>query len=131
MKLEKAFSNRILTEEDMGFNTTDSAPPVNKKDFLMSLKEYSSYGRLFRNDVNEYKQILERIRSIVDGAEQVTLTETDGWFDKITVSRHLKQLKENFKVFEKTIQEAAQISQRLNSSYEDMGKLLQNYYEVE
>jgi hypothetical protein len=111
-------------------NQTDNVPPVDKKTFLESLQRYHQYGGMFKQNISEYKAALDEIKFIVDSAEGVTLNETDGWFDNVTVSRHMKQMKEAYKVFEKTIMEAAQINQRLNASYEDIGKTLQNYYDV-
>ncbi len=125
--------NDLLTEDVFDGSTgnqTDNIPPVDKKTFLESISRYHEYAGLFRQNVSEYKKVLDEIKFIVESAEGVTLNETDGWFDNVTVSRHMKQMKESFKVFEKTIMEAAQINQRLNASYEDIGKTLQNYYDV-
>jgi hypothetical protein len=125
--------NNLLTEDALDVspgNQTDNVPPVDKKTFMESLQRYHTYAGLFRQNVSEYKKVLDEIKFIVDSAEGVTLNETDGWFDNVTVSRHMKQMKESFKVFEKTIMEAAQINQRLNASYEDIGKTLQNYYDI-
>ena len=125
--------NDLLTEDVFGSsegNVTDNVPPVDKKLFQESLKRFHEYGRMFNKDVNEYKMALKEIKYIVESAEQVTMTETQDWFDNVTVSRHVKHMKESFKVFEKTLLEAAQLNQRINASYEDIGKTLQNYYDI-
>lgn len=125
--------NDLLTEDvfDTSNQTAgENVATVNKQEFLNSLGKYQAYSALFKQNIGEYKTALEFIRYIVDSAEEVTHAETDGWFDDITVSRHMKQMKEAFKVFEKTIMEAAQINQRLTAAYEDIGKTLQNYYDL-
>lgn len=125
--------NENVTEDtlggDMG-NTTQNLPPVNKKLFNESLKRFHEYSSMFNKDVKQYKKALDEIKYIVETAERVTLEETQDWFDNVTVSRHVKQMKEAYKTFEKTIMEASQLSQRLNASYEDIGKVLQNYYDI-
>ncbi len=42
----------------------------------------------------------------------------------------MKQLKEAFKVFEKTAGEVHTLQQRLESAYEDMGGTLNKYYKI-
>ena len=42
----------------------------------------------------------------------------------------MKQLKEAYKVFEKTSTEMDGLQQRLESAYEDMGTVLNKYYKV-
>jgi division protein CdvB (Snf7/Vps24/ESCRT-III family) len=58
------------------------------------------------------------------------MQESEHWFDNVTVSRHMKQLKEAFKVFEKTATEMNTMQQRLESAYDDMGVVLNRYYQV-
>lgn len=124
--------NDLLTEDvfDTSNMGQSNEPVVDKATFMRALAQYQNYARLFRQNIDEYKLVLDNIKFIVDSAEGVTTQETDGWFDNVTVSRHMKQMKEAFKVFEKTIMEAAQINQRLNAAYEDIGKTLQNYYDL-
>jgi division protein CdvB (Snf7/Vps24/ESCRT-III family) len=58
------------------------------------------------------------------------MQESEHWFDNVTVSRHMKQLKEAYKVFEKTATEMNTMQQRLESAYDDMGVVLNRYYQV-
>ena len=67
---------------------------------------------------------------IVEIAEQLTLQESEHWFDNVTVNRHMKQLKEAHKVFEKTATEMTELQQRLEAAYDDMGSILNRYYKV-
>ncbi len=63
-------------------------------------------------------------------AENLTIQESEHWFDNVTVSRHMKQMNEAYKVFEKTSQEMSGMQQRLEAAYEDMGMVLNKYYKV-
>ena len=50
-----------------------------------------------------------------------TLSETDDWFDKVTVNRNMKELTNLSKQFGKITQESNSLQQRLAGLYEDMG----------
>ena len=63
-------------------------------------------------------------------AEALTLQESEHWFDNVTTGRHMKQLKEAYKVFSKTANEVQTLQQRLESAYEDMGTTLNKYYKI-
>ena len=76
------------------------------------------------------QDITEQIKYIVDSASQVTVTETEDWFDRVTVQRHMKQLGESYKTFEKTAKQIAELQQRLEACYEDIGTGLNRYYNI-
>ena len=98
--------------------------------FLESMREYSSYkNEIYRS--KKLKEISKQIGALIEGAETFTLKETeDGWFDNMTINRDLKELKNDYKLFEKTCNEMTQLQQRLESLYENIGTRLGRYYEV-
>ena len=59
-----------------------------------------------------------------------TLQETEDWFDKVTVSRNMKELTNHSKAFSKIAEEASSVQQRLAGLYEDMGMILNRYYDI-
>ena len=59
-----------------------------------------------------------------------TLQETEDWFDKVTVSRNMKELTNHSKSFAKIAEEASSVQQRLSGLYEDMGNILNRYYDI-
>ena len=59
-----------------------------------------------------------------------TLQETEDWFDKVTVSRNMKELTNHSKQFSKIAEEASSVQQRLSALYEDMGMILNRYYDM-
>jgi hypothetical protein len=59
-----------------------------------------------------------------------TVQETEDWFDKVTVSRNMKELTNHSKSFSKIAEEASSVQQRLAGLYEDMGSILNRYYEI-
>jgi virulence-associated protein VapD len=100
-----------------------------RKAFLEACKRYKEYKEQFPNS-KELQNKLSEIAWIVETAENMTLQETESWFDNVTVSRHMKQLKEAYKVMEKTANELIQTQQRFESAYDDIGSILNKYYEI-
>lgn len=127
ISLKKLYESGTLPAEQF---PTEQQPGMDRKAFMESLKRFSQYSQHIYGS-KKLKEITTEIRSLVEAAEQVTLKETDQWFDNVTVSRHMKQLKESYKLFEKTASEMGQLQQRLESCYEDIGKNLNNYWDVE
>lgn len=100
-----------------------------KKAFLEAVKQYKKYGEaVYRNA--GLGEVYESIKNMVEMAGKVTISETDDWFDNVTVSRHMKRMGESFKVFEKTLKEVSTLQQRLESSYDEIGEVLGKYYEI-
>ena len=73
----------------------------------------------------------ESLSDIATKAKSYTLSETDDWFDKVTVNRNMKELTNLSKQFGKIAQESNSLQQRLSGLYEDMGHVLSRYFEVE
>ena len=100
-----------------------------KKAFTEAVGNYHTMGdNIYRN--SSLREITEELGHIVKIAESLTLQESEHWFDNVTTTRHMKQLKEAYKVFEKTAGEVHTLQQRLESAYEDMGTVLNRYYKV-
>ena len=100
-----------------------------KQAFLEAVKQYKKYSEvIYRNAGLE--EVYNSIKELVGAADKVTLSETEDWFDNVTVSRHMKRMGESFKVFEKTLKEVGTLQQRLESSYDEIGEVLGKYYEI-
>ena len=67
---------------------------------------------------------------IANQAKSHTLSETESWFDKITVNRNMKELTGLSNQFGKIANEAKTLQQRMGALYEDMGSILGRYYEI-
>lgn len=118
---------RLLIENEI--KDIESAATMSRDEFLEAVRSYGMHKEsIFRS--NDLKRTVAEIKKIVESAEQITLQESDGWFDKITVNRHMKQLKEAYKVLEKTCNELVTSQQRFESAYNDIGRVLENYYDV-
>jgi len=105
-----------------------SEPKIDKKVFTESCKKFANYSEVLKS--RGYKEILKEVKFLVEAGSNLMVTETEEWFDKVTVGRHSKQLKEAYKTFEKAVQEAHVLEQRVLAAYEDIGQNLGKYYEV-
>lgn len=128
--MKKKLSLKKLYEGDESQLSASQYSGMDKKSFQEAMKSFSKYSQAIYGS-KKLKEACNEIKNLVETAEQMTLQETDQWFDNVTVSRHMKQLKESYKLFEKTATEMTTLQQRLESCYEDIGKNLNNYWDVE
>lgn len=96
---------------------------------LEAIRNYDAYGQsIYRSQ--ELADAVKEISELVEIASNMTLKETEGWFDNVTANRHAKQLKEASKVLATEAKEILQRQQRLEAAYEDIGQILGRYYDV-
>ena len=107
----------------------DDTPTVNIKELVSSIHNYSSLGEHIYGK-GSLKETAETLSSIAVGAAQHTLSETDDMFDKVTVSRNMKELTGLSKQFGRVAMEANSLQERMSGLYEDMGHILGRYYEI-
>ena len=99
-------------------------------EFTESVKRYSQYGQNIYRQGN-LKETAETLANIAEQATVHTLQELEDEFDKITVSRNMKELKCYSDQFSKFANEAHTLQQRIESLYEDMGTILNRYYHID
>ena len=99
-----------------------------KQQFMEAVKNFSAMGDSVYGKGN-LQELTERVRDIVEKAQNIALQD-EGWFDKMTINRHMKGLNESYKVFEATAKEMSQLQQRLGPAYEDIAEGLRKYYDV-
>ena len=75
-------------------------------------------------------EIAKQISHIAEQAHTHVVSETDDWFDQVSVNKNMQSLKKRVAEFQKTAQESHQLNQRLTGLYEDMGHILNRYYEI-
>ena len=104
-------------------------PTEIKKHFLEII---STFGQ-FREQMNrksDIRTIAETLGGIADAAQEYTLRVGGDWFDRVTIKRNMKELKALHEKFQKESQEAKAQEQRLEALYEDMGHVLNRYFEI-
>lgn len=111
------------------FYKNEDKPKFNVREFVEEVGRYNEIGKLIyrENDIREVAQKLSRIAEI---AKDHALSQVDEDFDKITINKNMKSLGNASKEFNKIAGDAAQVQQRLESLYEDMGHILGRYYTI-
>ena len=104
-------------------------PKVDVKELVSKINSFNSIGESIYGKGN-LKEVAENLSSIAEGAAQHTLSEAGDMFDKITVSRNMKELTNLSKQFGKVATEANALQERMSGLYEDMGHILGRYYSI-
>ena len=107
----------------------DDTPTINVNELVNSIKNYGSLGEHIYGK-GSLKEIAENLSKIAEGAAQHSLSETEDMFDKVTVSRNMRELTGLSKQFGKVAMEANSLQERMTGLYEDMGNILGRYYKI-
>jgi hypothetical protein len=97
---------------------------------LEAIAKYSQYGKALRH-TSTMREIAEQLSQIAELAEQQAISEADDWYDEHTLKRHMKEMKSYSGDFAKYAEEADMLHQRMEALYEDMGRVLERYFELE
>ena len=103
---------------------------VDKYKVVEGVKNFGIVGKQLYNN-NNIVEISKQLAEIAESAHHHILGENDDWFDKISVNKNMKALKGNVMEFQKTAKEAHMLNQRLTGLYEDIGHVLNRYYEID
>jgi len=128
-KYEDQLMKHILNEKYLGEDDDQKMTKEDRNSFLEAVGNFHKLGEMVYSN-GRLQEVTKTLQSVVERAEKVTLSETEHWFDNVTTSRHMKQMNEAYKVFEKTATEMSSMQQRLESAYEDMGTVLNRYYKI-
>jgi len=113
----------LAEDEDVKMSKDD------RDSFLEAVSNFHKLGEMVYSN-GGLQEVTKTLQSVVEKAEKLTLSESEHWFDNVTVARHMKQMNEAYKVFEKTSTEMNGLQQRLESAYDDMGTVLNRYYKI-
>jgi len=128
-KYEKQMMKHILNEKYLGEDDDKKMTKEERSSFLEAVSNFHKLGEMVYAK-GGLQEVSTTLQSVVEQAEKLTLSESEHWFDNVTVSRHMKQMNEAYKVFEKTAGEMTGLQQRLEGAYEDMGTVLNRYYKI-
>ena len=104
-------------------------PKVNKHEVIEGVRNYQKLG----GSIYKSGGILEtakQLTQIAQAAHNHILGEQDDWFDKVSVNRNMKTLKSSVTEFKKAAKESHILNQRLTGLYEDIGHVLNRYYDI-
>ena len=118
--------SKIVKEK---YGETSETKKVSSDQVKEALQNYNKLGEALYQQ-QSLKETAKSLSKIAEMAATHTVQETEDWFDKVTVSRNMKELTNHSKSFAKIAQEASSVQQRLSGLYEDMGNILNRYYDI-
>ena len=105
-------------------------PQVNKYEVVEGVRSYGVVGKQLYNNSN-VMEIAKQLSHIAEQAHTHVVSETDDWFDQVSVNKNMQSLKRSVAEFKKAATESHQLNQRLTGLYEDIGHVLNRYYEID
>tara|TARA_Y100000034_G_scaffold127604_1_gene180619 strand:- start:1730 stop:2398 length:669 start_codon:yes stop_codon:yes gene_type:complete len=108
----------------------EDKPHVDKYKVVEGVRNYGIVGKTLYNNSNII-EVAKQLSEIAESAHHHILGESDDWFDKVSVNKNMKSLKGSVVEFQRTAKEAHALNQRLTGLYEDIGNVLNRYYEID
>ena len=108
----------------------EDAPKVDRHQVIEGVKSFGVVGKSLYNN-NNIIEVAKQLSQIAENAHTHILGEQDDWFDKISINKNMKTLKGSVVEFQKTAKEAHMLNQRLTGLYEDIGHVLNRYYDID
>ena len=108
----------------------EDSPQVDKYKVVEGVKNFGIVGKQLYNN-NNIVETAKQLAEIAESAHHHILGEQDDWFDKISVNKNMKTLKGSVVEFQKTAKEAQALNQRMTALYEDIGHVLNRYYDID
>ena len=115
--------------KDLLSESFNDTPKVNKHEVIEGVRNYGIVGKQLYNSVN-IMEVAKQLSHMAESAHSHIIGENDDWFDQVSVNRNMKALKGNVMEFKKTAIESHQLNQRLQGLYEDIGHVLNRYYDI-
>jgi hypothetical protein len=108
----------------------EDKPQIDKYKVVEGVKNFGIVGKQLYNS-NNIVEVAKQLAEIAESAHNHILGEQDDWFDKISVNKNMKTLKGSVVEFQKAAKEAHQLNQRMTALYEDIGHVLNRYYDID
>jgi hypothetical protein len=107
----------------------DAEATVDEGAFLEAVGKYNEIGSFIHREGN-LKDVAVHLSKLAKTARAHTLSETEDWFDKVSVNRNMKELNVLAGSFSKVATEAQAMQERMSTLYEDMGHIINRYYDI-
>lgn len=124
--------NDDLNKADKEKNTNSSASNATENvtpSYNNLVSEYKSFGRFLQRE-SDLRHIGEKLSKLAESAENSIMTEAEDWHDSYTIKRNMKEMKSYASDFAKYAIEADRLHERMSALYEDMGRVLERYSQM-
>ena len=108
----------------------EDTPKVDKHKVVEGVRNFGIVGKSLYNN-NNVLEIAKQLAQVAEAAHTHILGENDDWFDKVSINKNMKMLKGSVLEFQKTAKESHMLNQRLTGLYEDIGHILNRYYDID
>ena len=108
----------------------EDRPQIDKYKVVEGVKNFGIVGKQLYNN-NNIVEIAKQLSEVAESAHHHILGEQDDWFDKVSINKNMKSLKGSVVEFTKTAKEAQALNQRMTALYEDIGHVLNRYYDID
>ena len=89
LKYEKQLMKHILNEKYLGEDEEQKMTSEQRRTFLEAVANFHKIGEMvYRQDT--LREVTKTLGNIIEQAEKLTISESEHWFDNVTVSRHMK-----------------------------------------
>jgi len=127
---ESIRETKMAKLKDILSEAFEDRPQIDKYKVVEGVKNFGIVGKQLYNN-NNIVEIAKQLSEIAESAHHHILGEQDDWFDKVSINKNMKSLKGSVVEFQKTAKEAQALNQRLTALYEDMGHVLNRYYDID
>ena len=102
---------------------------MTKETLVQTVNEFGTYGPSIYKKHN-LAEVAKTFVEIAESAQKHVVEETQDWFDGVTVKRNMNELKKQATQFNKIASEAQALQDRMAALYEDMGGILNRYFDI-
>ena len=131
--LKKILENLDKIPRDGGAkfgNDQQKLSPQQKKDLMEKVRKFNEYGKVLRCET-ALMEMSKTLAEIGQMAESYAMTESGDYFQAEVVKRDFNEVKKITKDFSKLSKECYGGLQQLNALYEDMGRKMERYFEIQ
>jgi len=101
-----------------------------KKKLVTMVARYNEYGKSVYRET-KITEVAKNLQEIADLSEAYAINECGDWFEENTVKRHYQEIKKYSEQFGKLAKEVQIREQQLEALYEDIGKKLEMYFDID
>lgn len=129
MKLKRIVENLNKIPANGGFDETPKLTPDQKRRLKEMVSRFNEFGEALRQE-QKIIETAKTLSEIAKLAEMYACNESDEWMQTETIKRDFKRVNGISNDFQKIAKECYSKMQQMGALYEDMGTVLQRYFEI-
>jgi len=119
-----------MRNEELQTSSMDKRLSVEQKKKLSSMvAQFNEYGKSIYRE-KDIAEVASHLQEIAELAEAYALNECGDFIEETTVKRNMMELKKYNESFNKLAKEAKTRQHQMEALYEDMGRVLERYFDI-